>query len=199
MASQSDTARTVIHGLDFGLIEWVVDEQRQRYLRDPGSVEKTWRNLFGGPVAVTSMLRSKAAVSALTDFTEGGFRPVLPDDTVDPGKVARVLLCSGQVFHDLDAHRNATGTAIVRLERLYPFPEEELSAELARFPAMADVRWVQEEPENQVSWSFLPPRRYRTAGRIVDCVSRPEAIAPAVGSGRRHGREQKAVVAAAFQ
>ncbi|MFE7170328.1 multifunctional oxoglutarate decarboxylase/oxoglutarate dehydrogenase thiamine pyrophosphate-binding subunit/dihydrolipoyllysine-residue succinyltransferase subunit [Streptomyces sp. NPDC057616] len=149
-----------------------------------------------------SMLRSKAAVSALTDFTEGGFRPVLPDVTVDPGKVARVLLCSGKVFHDLDAHRNATGTtdtAIVRLERLYPFPEEELAAELARFPATADVRWVQEEPENQGPWSFLPPRLYRTAGRLVDCVSRPEATAPAVGSSRRHGLEQKAVVAAAFQ
>ncbi|MFI6658903.1 multifunctional oxoglutarate decarboxylase/oxoglutarate dehydrogenase thiamine pyrophosphate-binding subunit/dihydrolipoyllysine-residue succinyltransferase subunit [Streptomyces sp. NPDC050523] len=149
-----------------------------------------------------SMLRSRAATSALTEFTEGGFRPILPDDTVNPGMVTRVLLCSGKVFYDLDAHRNASGsadTAIVRLERLYPFPEEELAAELARFPAAADVRWVQEEPENQGPWPFLAPRLYRSAVRPVDCVSRPAAPAPAVGSSRRHGLEQKAVVASAFR
>ncbi|MFF8352927.1 multifunctional oxoglutarate decarboxylase/oxoglutarate dehydrogenase thiamine pyrophosphate-binding subunit/dihydrolipoyllysine-residue succinyltransferase subunit [Streptomyces chartreusis] len=149
-----------------------------------------------------SMLRSKAAVSTLTDFTEGGFRPVLPDDIVDPGEVTRVLLCSGKVFYDLDGHRRAqraTDTAIVRLERLYPFPEEELAAELARFPATADVRWVQEEPENQGPWSFLAPRLYGVAQRPVDCVSRPAAPAPAVGSSRRHGLEQTVVVASAFR
>ncbi|MFI6565781.1 multifunctional oxoglutarate decarboxylase/oxoglutarate dehydrogenase thiamine pyrophosphate-binding subunit/dihydrolipoyllysine-residue succinyltransferase subunit [Streptomyces sp. NPDC050534] len=149
-----------------------------------------------------SMLRSRAATSALTEFTEGGFRPILPDDTVNPGKVTRVLLCSGKVFYDLDAHRNASDsadTAIVRLERLYPFPEEELAAELARFPAAADVRWVQEEPENQGPWPFLAPRLYRSAERPVDCVSRPAAPAPAVGSSRRHGLEQQAVVASAFR
>ncbi|MGW2237904.1 multifunctional oxoglutarate decarboxylase/oxoglutarate dehydrogenase thiamine pyrophosphate-binding subunit/dihydrolipoyllysine-residue succinyltransferase subunit [Streptomyces sp. NPDC001759] len=149
-----------------------------------------------------SMLRSKAAVSALTDFTGGMFRPVLPDDTVDPGTVTRVLLCSGKVFYDLDAHRKASGsagTAIVRLERLYPFPEKELTVELARFPATAEVRWVQEEPENQGAWFFLAPRLHRSARRPVACVSRPEAPAPAVGSSRRHGLEQKAVVASAFR
>jgi 2-oxoglutarate dehydrogenase E1 component len=149
-----------------------------------------------------SMLRSKAAVSALAEFTQGGFRPVLPDDTTDPARVSRVLLCSGKVFYDLDAHRHAAGTtdtAIVRVERLYPFPAEELAAELARFPAAADVRWVQEEPENQGAWSFVAPRLHRLTRRAVECVSRPEAPAPAVGSARRHGVEQKALVTSAFQ
>ncbi|WP_078864458.1 MULTISPECIES: multifunctional oxoglutarate decarboxylase/oxoglutarate dehydrogenase thiamine pyrophosphate-binding subunit/dihydrolipoyllysine-residue succinyltransferase subunit [unclassified Streptomyces] len=149
-----------------------------------------------------SMLRSKAATSALADFTQGGFRPVLPDGTTDPARVTRVLLCSGKVFHDLDAHRHAAGTtdtAIVRVERLYPFPDEELAAELARFPAAADVRWVQEEPENQGAWSFVAPRLHRLTRRAVECVSRPEAPAPAVGSARRHGVEQKALVTSAFQ
>ncbi|MQY33784.1 Multifunctional 2-oxoglutarate metabolism enzyme [Streptomyces sp. RB17] len=159
----------------------------------------------GRPLVVftpKSMLRSKAATSALAEFTRGGFRPILPDDTVDPVRVERVLLCSGKVFHDLDAHRHDSGsadTAIVRVERLYPFPEGELAAELARFPAAADVRWVQEEPENQGAWSFVAPRLYRLAGRPVACVSRPEAPAPAVGSARRHALEQTALVTSAFQ
>ncbi|MBW8797859.1 MAG: multifunctional oxoglutarate decarboxylase/oxoglutarate dehydrogenase thiamine pyrophosphate-binding subunit/dihydrolipoyllysine-residue succinyltransferase subunit [Streptomyces sp.] len=149
-----------------------------------------------------SMLRSKTATSAPAEFTQGGFRPVLPDDTVDPARVTRVLLCSGKVFYDLDARRHASGstdTAIVRVERLYPFPDEEFEAELARFPSAADVRWVQEEPENQGAWSFVAPRLHRLARRAVECVSRPEAPAPAVGSGRRHAAEQKALVASAFQ
>ncbi len=148
-----------------------------------------------------SMLRSKAAASTLAEFTQGGFRPVLPDHTVDPARVTRVLLCSGKVFYDLDAHRHSSSladAAVVRVERLYPFPDQELAAELARFPAATDVRWVQEEPENQGPWSFVERRLLRLTSRPVGCVSRPEAPAPAVGSARRHALEQKALVTSAF-
>ncbi|MEU3795187.1 multifunctional oxoglutarate decarboxylase/oxoglutarate dehydrogenase thiamine pyrophosphate-binding subunit/dihydrolipoyllysine-residue succinyltransferase subunit [Streptomyces fructofermentans] len=149
-----------------------------------------------------SMLRSKAATSSLDEFTGGGFRPLLPDRTVDPERVTRVLVCSGKVSHELDTRRResgSTGTAIVRVERLYPFAEEDLAAELARFPASADVRWVQEEAENQGAWTFLAPRLHRAAGRLVECVSREAAPAPAVGSARRHALEQRALVESAFR
>lgn len=149
-----------------------------------------------------SMLRSKAATSALTEFTTGAFRAVVPDDVVDADRVRRVLVCSGKVFYDLDAHRRGSGlsdTAIVRLERLHPFPADELRAELSRFPAWAEVRWVQEEPENQGAWSFLWPRIQRLTDRPVGCVSRPQAPAPAVGSARRHADQQRDLVASAFR
>jgi 2-oxoglutarate dehydrogenase E1 component len=149
-----------------------------------------------------SMLRSKAAVSALAEFTTGAFRAVLPDDTADAARVRRVLLCSGKVFYDLDAHRRdakAPDTAIVRVERLYPFPERELAAELAHFPADAEVRWVQEEAENQGAWLFVSSAVRRLADRPVGCVSRPPASAPAVGSARRHADEQRDLVASAFR
>ncbi|MGW7617048.1 multifunctional oxoglutarate decarboxylase/oxoglutarate dehydrogenase thiamine pyrophosphate-binding subunit/dihydrolipoyllysine-residue succinyltransferase subunit [Streptomyces antimycoticus] len=149
-----------------------------------------------------SMLRLKAATSTLTELTTGGFRAVLPDETADAARTRRVLVCSGKVFYDLDAHRrnsNLPDTAIVRVERLYPFPERELGAELARFPADAEVRWVQEEPENQGAWSFVGPRVRRSANRPIGCVSRPPAPAPAVGSARRHAAEQKDLVASAFR
>src|SRR5699024_8296393 len=76
-----------------------------------------------------SMLRNKAAVSAVEDFTSGTFEPVLPDSTVDPGAVRRVLLTSGKVYWDLVARREKLGvtdTAIVRVEQLYPLPTEQL-------------------------------------------------------------------------
>ncbi|WP_370656864.1 multifunctional oxoglutarate decarboxylase/oxoglutarate dehydrogenase thiamine pyrophosphate-binding subunit/dihydrolipoyllysine-residue succinyltransferase subunit [Streptomyces sp. NBS 14/10] len=149
-----------------------------------------------------SMLRLKAATSTLADLTTGGFRAVLPDETADAARTGRVLVCSGKVFYDLDAYRRSSGlsdTAIVRVERLYPFPEQELSAELARFPADAEVRWVQEEPENQGAWSFVGPHVQRLANRPIGCISRPPAPAPAVGSARRHAGEQKDLVASAFR
>jgi 2-oxoglutarate dehydrogenase E1 component len=147
-----------------------------------------------------SMLRSKAAVSGLTEFTTGEFRAVIGDEAAEAGRVGRVLVCSGKVFYDLDAYRRSAGlwdTAIVRVERFYPFPGPELGGELARFPG-AEVRWVQEEPENQGAWSFVEPYVRRLAGGLVRCVSRPRAAAPAVGSARRHAGEQRDLVLAAF-
>ncbi|WP_406261947.1 multifunctional oxoglutarate decarboxylase/oxoglutarate dehydrogenase thiamine pyrophosphate-binding subunit/dihydrolipoyllysine-residue succinyltransferase subunit [Actinacidiphila glaucinigra] len=149
-----------------------------------------------------SMLRLKEATSALADFTTGSFRPVLPDGAVDAAGVRRVLLCSGKVFYDLDAYRRDAGsrdTAIVRLERLYPFPDAELGAELARFPADAEVRWVQEEAENQGAWSFVRHRVEHLADRPLGRISRPSASAPAVGYARRHAAEQRELVEAAFR
>ncbi|POX63548.1 2-oxoglutarate dehydrogenase E1 component [Streptomyces sp. Ru62] len=149
-----------------------------------------------------SMLRLKEATSGLTDFTGGSFRPVLPDGAVDGAGVRRVLLCSGKVFYDLDAYRRNAGlrdTAIVRLERLYPFPDAELFAELARFPRETEVRWVQEEAGNQGAWSFVRPHVERWADRSLELVGRPPASAPAVGSSRRHAAEQKELVEAAFR
>jgi 2-oxoglutarate dehydrogenase E1 component len=148
-----------------------------------------------------SMLRLKAAVSGLPEFTDGSFRPVVGDATADPAGVDRVLLCSGKVFYDLDAHRRATGddgAALVRLERLYPFPSGELRAELSRYPAGAEVRWVQEEPANQGAWTFAGPRLAPLVPGPVACVSRPAASAPAVGSAHRHAAEQQDLVRRAF-
>jgi 2-oxoglutarate dehydrogenase E1 component len=148
-----------------------------------------------------SVLRLKAATSGMAEFTGGSFRPVLPDTTHDPARVRRVLLCSGKVFYDLDAHRRQSGqddTAIVRLERLYPFPADELRAELSRYPSGVEVRWVQEEPANQGAWTFVSPRADALLPAPVGCLSRQAASAPAVGSAHRHGAEQQDLVRRAF-
>ncbi|WUH91732.1 multifunctional oxoglutarate decarboxylase/oxoglutarate dehydrogenase thiamine pyrophosphate-binding subunit/dihydrolipoyllysine-residue succinyltransferase subunit [Streptomyces sp. NBC_00433] len=156
-------------------------------------------------MAPKSMLRLKAATSRLEEFTGGTFRPVIPDATADPSRVGRVLLCSGKIGYDLEAYRReagraeaGAGTAVVRLERLYPFPADEVRAELSRYPAGAEVRWVQEEPANQGAWTFAGPRLDGQVAGGVSCVSRPAASAPAVGSARRHAAEQEDLVRRAF-
>ncbi|WP_029137804.1 multifunctional oxoglutarate decarboxylase/oxoglutarate dehydrogenase thiamine pyrophosphate-binding subunit/dihydrolipoyllysine-residue succinyltransferase subunit [Nakamurella lactea] len=151
-----------------------------------------------------SMLRNKAAVSSVEDFTEGKFESVLPDTTdADPSKIRRVLLTSGKLYYELDAYRHKQGitdTAIVRLEQLYPVPRRKLSHILGAYEGVSDVRWVQEEPANQGAWTFLalalPEMMPELAG--LRRVSRRAMAAPSAGSSRVHEVEQAAVIAGAF-
>jgi 2-oxoglutarate decarboxylase len=151
-----------------------------------------------------SMLRLKAASSRTDEFTSGGFRPVIGDDSVDPAAVRKVVFCSGKVYYDLDAERQkrgATDTAIVRLERLYPLPGAEIQAELARYSGAATFVWAQEEPANQGAWPFLGLELPEKLPRLVGIrrVSRRRMAAPAPGSSKVHDVEQAAIINEALQ
>jgi multifunctional 2-oxoglutarate metabolism enzyme len=151
-----------------------------------------------------SLLRLKAAVSQLDEFTGGTFRPVIGDASVDPAGVNRVLLCSGKIYYELaaaQAERLATGDAsiaIVRVEQLYPLPGEQLRPELDRYP-QAELVWVQEEPANQGAWPFMALNLpAELGGRGLRLVSRRASASPAVGSHSVHEHEQREVVERAF-
>jgi 2-oxoglutarate dehydrogenase complex dehydrogenase (E1) component-like enzyme len=155
-----------------------------------------------------SLLRAKAAVSAVEDFTDTGFAPVLGDpgvggEPLDDAAVRRVLLCSGKVFYDLAAQREADGstdTAIVRVEQLYPLPAEQIRAQLERYGNATDVVWVQEEPANMGAWQFMAVNlpEHLPAGRSLRRVSRKASASPAVGSAKVHDAEQRQLVADAL-
>jgi 2-oxoglutarate dehydrogenase E1 component len=151
-----------------------------------------------------SMLRLKAAASALSDFTTGHFRPVIGDDSVQ--NASRVIFCSGKIYHDLVAERaklGETGTAIVRVELLYPLPIDEMVAEANKHPN-ANLLWVQDEPANQGPWSHIALRTSDAHGghgfgeRILRRVSRRATASPATGSHHLHEDEQKALLLEAF-
>ncbi|UCM90353.1 multifunctional oxoglutarate decarboxylase/oxoglutarate dehydrogenase thiamine pyrophosphate-binding subunit/dihydrolipoyllysine-residue succinyltransferase subunit [Streptomyces marincola] len=149
------------------------------------------------------MLRLKAATSAAADFTSGGFRPVIGDTTVDPAGVRRVALCSGKVYYELAAQREKLGrtdVALVRLERLYPLPADEIQAELARYANAESWMWAQEEPANQGAWPFIALNLAERLGRTDQLrrVSRPASSSPAVGSAKRHQAEQQALLDEVF-
>jgi 2-oxoglutarate dehydrogenase E1 component len=144
-----------------------------------------------------SMLRLKAAASPLSEFTSGSFRPLISDVAVDPAAVRRVLLCTGKVYYDLAARRQkagATDVAIVRIERLYPLPASELAAELARYPGLESVTWVQEEPANMGAWPTFALKLPLHLARQVGVVSRPPSSAPAEGSAARHAASHAALL-----
>jgi 2-oxoglutarate dehydrogenase E1 component len=153
-----------------------------------------------------SMLRLKAASSAVEDFTTGTFRPVLPDTApLDKGAVTRVLLASGKVVYDLEAAREKAGdqqTAIVRVEQLAPLPAHDIAAQLREYPN-ADVVWVQDEPQNQGAWPFMAlnlPGMLAEFGesRPLRVVSRRASASPATGSTKKHQVEQQELIEAAF-
>ncbi|MDX6277959.1 MAG: multifunctional 2-oxoglutarate metabolism enzyme, partial [Nocardioidaceae bacterium] len=151
-----------------------------------------------------SMLRNKAATSQPEDFTQGTFRPVIGDDSVNAESVERVLVCSGKITWDLMAEREKiepgqSKTAIVRLEQLYPRPTTELNAEVAKFSNAREVRWVQDEPANQGAWPHIALHfSGEFDGLPLFRVSRPESSAPSVGSHVRHVEEQAALMQQAF-
>ncbi|MDD7963720.1 multifunctional oxoglutarate decarboxylase/oxoglutarate dehydrogenase thiamine pyrophosphate-binding subunit/dihydrolipoyllysine-residue succinyltransferase subunit [Actinomycetospora lemnae] len=156
-----------------------------------------------------SMLRNKAAVSPVEEFTSGGYRPILDDPAFAGGGtdgVTRLLLCAGKIYYELVAAREKAGrthdTAIVRMEQLYPLATEELAAVLDRYPnAGGDIRWVQEEPANQGAWPFLGlwlPERMNGKLPSLKRVSRRRMAAPAAGVAKVHEVEQKALIAEAL-
>ncbi|QYN19323.1 multifunctional oxoglutarate decarboxylase/oxoglutarate dehydrogenase thiamine pyrophosphate-binding subunit/dihydrolipoyllysine-residue succinyltransferase subunit [Amycolatopsis sp. DSM 110486] len=140
-----------------------------------------------------SMLRLRAAASAVADFTDGAFAPVLDDyRDLDPGAVEKVVLVSGKLYYDLLARAGAN-VALVRLEQFHPLPQEELTRVLSRYPN-AEIVWAQEEPKNQGAWSFLRGELELPAGKRLTVVSRPAAASPAAGSHHRHQKEQAELV-----
>jgi 2-oxoglutarate decarboxylase len=155
-----------------------------------------------------SMLRNRAVISPLSDFTGGRFRPVIDDprfrENDGPATgVHRVLLCSGKIYYELAAARDKRGvedTAIVRIEQLYPVPDRQLASILERYPNAEDMRWVQEEPANQGAWPHmglaLPEKLPRLVG--IRRISRRRMAAPAPGSSKVHEVEQNALIDAAF-
>jgi multifunctional 2-oxoglutarate metabolism enzyme len=150
------------------------------------------------------LLRLKAAVSQPEEFTRGAFRPVIADTEADVNTVQKVLLCSGRVAYDLLAERKKTepdkiSTAIVRVEQLYPLPAEEVKAELAKYPNLQEVRWVQDEPANQGPWPFMALNlTEHLGGKPFYRVSRPAMSAPSVGSHSVHANEQATLMKQAF-
>jgi multifunctional 2-oxoglutarate metabolism enzyme len=148
-----------------------------------------------------SLLRHRDVVSGIDDFTTGGFQPVI-GDPIDPAAVKRVLLCTGKVYYDLAqarTDRGVTGTAILRMEQLYPLPVAEIRAALAAFPAAEDIAWVQEEPANQGAWSFIALNLLEHLDGVrLRRISRPAAAASATGSTKVHELEQAALIEAAL-
>lgn len=160
-----------------------------------------------------SLLRARVARSPISDLTAGHFREVLddpavaPDGPMEPGSVQRVVLCSGKVAYDAMARRDAVFSegsgpvsCVVRVEQLYPWPEEEIGACLRRYASASEVVWLQEEPENMGAWTFVHGRLHRLLREdfALRHVSRAESGSPATGSFAMHQLETEDILSRAL-
>jgi len=142
-----------------------------------------------------SLLRHPLAVSNLLEMTTGSFHAVL-DDPAQPEKPSRLLLCCGKIYYQLIQRRqeiNATDMAIIRLEQLYPFPEERIKQVVKRYKTIKNWVWVQEEPENMGAWQFIRPRLENICGKPLKYIGRVAAASPASGFPSIYKQKQAAI------
>jgi 2-oxoglutarate dehydrogenase E1 component len=150
-----------------------------------------------------SLLRLPAAVSSIEELAGGTFQRFLPDPDSERGEqVERVILCTGRVFYDLVEERKRRKderSAIVRIEQIYPWRQDELESVLARYPRASRYLWVQDEPGNMGASQFLMPRLCKMFGHAaVTSVSRSASASPATGSTKAHLIEQRQILERAF-
>jgi 2-oxoglutarate dehydrogenase E1 component len=149
-----------------------------------------------------SLLRHKESVSPLEEFANDKFRPINEDwdaQDIDASKVTRVVFCSGKVYYDLRNGRKARdikNIPLVRIAQLYPFPHEDMQAQIDRYKNATEIVWCQEEPRNQGAWHriqhyllrhLLPHQKLFYAGR-------ESSASPAAGYKQLHDEQQKALV-----
>ena len=147
-----------------------------------------------------SLLRHPKATSTMSELAEGSFKHVLDDPTIESvEQITRLVLCSGKVYYDIQGHgrrADLAHVAVARVELLYPFPAEALTALLGRFPNLKEVVWAQEEPRNMGGLTFLGPRLRAVVPRKIPLAyaARPERASPAEGKASTHAASQEAVV-----
>ena len=150
-----------------------------------------------------SLLRHKLAISTLEDLAEGSFQTVIPEvDELDPAKVERIVLCSGKVYYDLlqeRRDREQDNVAIIRLEQLYPFPEEQMLEAIAPYINIKDMVWCQEEPMNMGAW-YSSQHHMRRVLQIkhpdlsLNYAGRDAAASPAAGYMALHIKQQQQLI-----
>ncbi len=148
-----------------------------------------------------SLLRLRAAGSAIGDLTDAVFVPVLDDPSlVDRQRISRLNLCSGKIYYDLTANPKrsaAADLAIARVELLEPFPFDDVLSLVASYPNVRSVTWVQEEPKNMGARAFVSRRlreRLIPKGIAFGYVGRPDRASPSEGYPGAHAAEQERIV-----
>ena len=145
------------------------------------------------------LLRLRDASSTLSELSDGAFQPVLAELGIESGDVRRLVLCSGKIYYDIVGHEARAGAedvAVARLEQLYPFPVAAVASLIEAYPALREIVWAQEEPQNMGAWRAIRHRLEEAlpAGVPLRYVGRPWRASPSEGYPTAHLREQDRIV-----
>lgn len=143
-------------------------------------------------------LRHVRSYSTVEEFTTGGFKEVIDDPNIKTAaSVKRVLLCSGKMYFDLSEKQitdKRKDVAVVRLEQIYPLPQQQLDKLKAKYKN-AEWVWVQEEPRNMGALAFL---NMNLVNFPLQYISRAASASTATGFAKKHAIEQAQLVDQAF-
>ncbi len=143
-------------------------------------------------------LRHPGSYSPAEEFTNGRFKEVIDDSFINSAdEVKKVLLCSGKIYFDLaekQAKEKRKDVAVIRLEQIYPIPQNQLDQLYAKYNK-AIWHWVQEEPLNMGAASFL---RMNLKNINFFIISRTQSASTATGYSKVHAKEQAEIIDMAF-
>ena len=142
-----------------------------------------------------SLLRHPKAMSSADDLANGAFKEVIDDEGADKKKVKSLVFCTGKFYYDLLAAReelNRDDVALVRVEQLFPLPEQQMKEITAKYKNANDVVWAQEEPRNMGAWSHI--MMHYAEARSFRVASRRFYAAPAAGSSVRSKARHQQVI-----
>ncbi len=152
-----------------------------------------------------SLLRHPKVIASKHDLTNGKLMEVIPDNKHLNAK--RIVICSGKLYYDLLEVQEKTATkdvALIRIEQLYPFPENKLSAILLNYKNVKEFVWAQEEPQNMGAYWFIAPKLKKVLQMIkkepeLYYSGRTERSSPATGSPSIHQKEQNDIINSCFK
>jgi len=147
-----------------------------------------------------SLLRHPKCISTINDFTTGGFKEVVDDETADPKKITKLVFCTGKLYYDLIAEKEKLENervANIRIEQLYPFPIEQLRALKAKYKNAKTYIWTQEEPANMGAWEFV--RKNMDTDFNIKVIARPPSGSTATGSSKFHAIRQQKILDKVFE
>ena len=146
-----------------------------------------------------SLLRHPKCISTVNDLVEGTFQPVIDDNNVNIDEVTRLVYCSGKIYYDLLERKEelqARNVALIRIEQLYPFPEDKVAAIAEKYSSAILTLWVQEEPENMGAWTYI--HRMMDKYKIVP-IARLASASPATGLAKLHTVGQNEIINKVFK
>lgn len=151
-----------------------------------------------------SLLRHRLATSSKEELVHGEFQHMIGEiDDLNDNDITRVVICNGKVYYDLLQKRRdekINHIAIIRIEQLYPFPEDALRETLAKYTNAKEVIWCQEEPKNQGAWYCTAHHLTAAlaAHQTLNYAGRDSSASPAAGYYGLHVEQQAKLVADAL-
>lgn len=142
-----------------------------------------------------SLLRHPKVVSSAEEFATGSFQPLIDDTSAIASQIKTLVFVTGKFYYDLleaQVQLQRQDVALIRIEQLFPLPEESIQDTLNKYNKAKDIVWAQEEPRNMGAYAHMLMQLDAVKNWRV--ASRRSYSAPAAGSATRSKRRHQEII-----